>query len=489
MIFKKLGVYGWKEQDENLALASLLTGDPMLLIGNHGCAKTHLANRIAQALVKRFLVYDASKAMFEDVLGYPNVEKLKQGVVEYVPSKVTVWDKEFILIDELNRAVPELQSKWLELIRSRKIMGYETKVKWVWSAMNPMTYSATQILDEALIGRFALFVYPPDVLQMGEDDRIRVTKLINGDDAPAMKEWMPDNKNGKSISIIDIKQTGEKLNSMLYKAAGHFFRLKEEMETLSEFLAKFACLLTQETKGEISLDGRRLGFIYRNILANRAVELAKAEVFAVENGSFVDSARYVVQSSIPIGLTDGSPKREESIHKIEICFDLLSSYFQKSSEIHKVDLIYELFTTKDVMRKTEILINENLGEFVCSKAWNDLINSGQDITLLAYTALQVEARLPGTIPQELLESLSHKVSGSKLSSNCISNLQADSIEYLDEIESLLKHESNLEQIIAYSRVEKLVEYDSLTMEDIEDTKTAIKKDVLTFENLIRNGGE
>lgn len=46
--------------------------DP-LLIGNHGCAKTHLANSIAEALGKRFLVYDASKTMFEDVLGYPNV--------------------------------------------------------------------------------------------------------------------------------------------------------------------------------------------------------------------------------------------------------------------------------------------------------------------------------------------------------------------------------------------------------------------------------
>jgi len=40
--------------------------------------------------------------------------------------------------------------------------------------MNPMTYSATQALDEALVGRFALFVYPPDVLQMSEEHRIRV---------------------------------------------------------------------------------------------------------------------------------------------------------------------------------------------------------------------------------------------------------------------------------------------------------------------------
>ena len=127
MILKQLGIFGWKEADENLVLASLLTGDPLLLIGNHGCAKTHVANKVAQALGRRFLVYDASKAMFEDVLGYPNVEKLKHGVVEYVPSPVTIWDKELVLIDELNRAVPELQSKWLEIIRSRKIMGFPTQ--------------------------------------------------------------------------------------------------------------------------------------------------------------------------------------------------------------------------------------------------------------------------------------------------------------------------------------------------------------------------
>ena len=34
-----------------------------------------------------------------------------------------------MLIDDLNRAVPELQSKWLEVIRSRKIMGLDTQVK------------------------------------------------------------------------------------------------------------------------------------------------------------------------------------------------------------------------------------------------------------------------------------------------------------------------------------------------------------------------
>ena len=139
MILKKLGVFGWKVADKNLVLASLLTGDPLLLIGNHWCAKTHVANKVAQALGRRFLVYDASKRMFEDILGYPNVEKLKEGIVEYVPSPVTVWDKELILVDELSHAVPELQSKWLEIIRSRKILKAGTVPSAPFAASIPLS--------------------------------------------------------------------------------------------------------------------------------------------------------------------------------------------------------------------------------------------------------------------------------------------------------------------------------------------------------------
>ena len=86
MLLAKPSIYGWNEQDENRVVASLLTGDPLPVIGNHGCAKTHVANKVAEVLGKKFLVYDASKAMFADVLGYPNVEELKEGVVVLVPT-------------------------------------------------------------------------------------------------------------------------------------------------------------------------------------------------------------------------------------------------------------------------------------------------------------------------------------------------------------------------------------------------------------------
>jgi len=484
MLLEKLGIFGWKEADENLVMASLLTGDPLLLIGNHGAAKTHIANKVAQSLQRPFLVYDASKAMFEDVLGYPNISKLKEGVVEYVPSKVTIWDKELILIDELNRAIPELQSKWLEIIRSRKIMGFSTMVKWVWAAMNPLSYSATQVLDEALIGRFAIFLYPPDVLQMNEADRIKVTTHINGDDAPSLNEWSEGNRI-ETVSRQDVSEVGEKLTSILKSAAKHFSHLKKEMSTLSEFLAKFADLLVRETKGEVALDGRRLGFIYRNILANRAIEIAKAQILDLAAINFVDSARYVLQSSIPVGINDESLKRDEAIHKMEICFDLLSSYFAEDSEISKIDIIYELFTTDDLMRKAEILLTENLREFVCCKAWNDLLKTDGDITLLAYTALQVEAHRPGIVPAELLESISKKVESARLSSSCIPMLRNKSIEYIDEIEALLDQESELARIVAYGQVKKMINSGPVSIAKITDTKNLIRKNINTFRDLIK----
>ena len=485
MILETLGIYGWKDKDQNLLLSSILTGDPLLMIGRHGSAKSAVCAKLANALNRKFMPYDASKAVFEDLIGFPNIKKLGEGVVEYVPSSITLWTQEYVLIDELNRAIPELQSKWLEIIRARRVMGFETQVKWVWAAMNPMSYSATQALDEALIGRFAFFVYPPDVLQMEEQDRVKVTEHINGDDAPAISVWNPE-QSCLTVAKQDVEQIGQQMTRMLQKAARHFNALREQYSTLSLFLARFADLLMRESKGEISLDGRRLGFIYRNILANRAVEIAKSEVIGTAIPDFVKSARYVVQSSIPVGLNDESLKKEEAVHKMEICFDLLSSFFAEGSDMEKVNIIYELFTTKDLMRKAEILLTANLGEFAASKAWNDLINGEQDITLLAYTALQVEARRPGTVPRELLEGLSRKVSGEKLSSKCIPNLQGECIEFVEEVEELLDQQSDLAKIVAYSHVAKLARKQNLDLNDIEQTREANEKDLETFELLISN---
>jgi hypothetical protein len=319
---------------------------------------------------------------------------------------------------------------------------------------------------------------------MDEEDRIRVAMHINGDDAPSLSEWT----GGVSASTVPksgVAEVGAKMRETLMVAGRHFLRLREQMPTLAEFLAKFADLLMRETKGEVALDGRRLGFIHRNLLANRAVELAKAAVFQTQLPGFVQSARYVVQSSIPVGLNDESLKREEAVHKMEICFDLLSSYFEEGAELARVNMIYELFTTPDPMRKAELLLTQPLGEMALSKAWTDLMAGENDLTLLAYTALQVEARRPGTVPQELMASLSAKIMPGELSTHCISRLEGDAVEYIDEVEQLLEQNTDLARLVAYHRVSELVDTGNINPRTIKAIGDAIREDIRVFEALLK----
>ena len=487
MLLEKLGIYGWRESEENLLLTSLLTGDPLLLIGPHGCAKTYLASRIAQAMGRRFVAYDASKAMFEDVLGYPNLEKLKQGTVDYVPGPLTIWDKEMILIDELNRALPEMQSKWLEIVRSRRIMGLSTRVRWAWAAMNPHVYAGTQALDRALLGRFALYVCPPTVLEMSEADRIKVTQAVSDDDAPALNEWLEENVGeGSQNREVSLRPAAQLLTRTLRSAARHYRNLREDLWQLPLFLSRLAELLRGETQGEISLDGRRLGFLYRNILAYRSIELARAELAAAAPLSALgDSARLVIEASIPLGLDDSLMDEEKARHQLELCCDLLSDFFKPGSELSRLDAIYELCTTHDLRRKAQILLEEDLGDLVKSRGWQQLVTGERDITPLAYIALRVEACCPGTIPPEILGGLSRRISVEKLSTRSLQPLRGEEIEYLDQVEGLLHTaETDLEKVVTLERIRELTQAKGLSDKAIRETEDLIRSDVDWLNGLL-----
>jgi len=489
MILEGLNVYGWPERDENLLLASLLTGDPLLLIGRHGCAKTYLATQVAGALGRRFVAYDASKAMFEDVLGYPNLEQLKQGRVEYVPGPLTVWDKEMTLIDELNRALPELQSKWLELTRSRRIMGLPTGLKWVWAAMNPPTYAGTQALDSALLGRFAIFLYPPEALEMTEADRINVTETIAADDAPALSIWQ------EGCDAVDrfhmekrLTDWGDvSLTDILKRAARHYADLKADMAQLPLFLSRLAELAHRESQGQIQLDGRRLGFLYRSILANRAVELARAGGSGRRSLSMLsESVKYTLTAGIPSGLDDGLMDAEKARHCLELCFDLLSDFLEPGSELSRLDAIYELCTTRDLRRKVELLLDADLGELARCRGWQSIAGDEErDVATLAYIALLVEARHPGRIPPEILSALGERVAPIRFSTRSLPPLVGEDVEYLDQVEALvLEADNELETVVALEHVRDLIKSEAVSSEAISETETAIATDLAWLERVM-----
>lgn len=261
-MLEKLGVYGMDEI-EDFILASLVTGDPILLIGDIGSAKTLLSRRLAEALGLKFHSYDASKALFEDVIGFPNPESFKEGKIEYAKTDVSIWDKEFILIDEVSRAEPTMQNKWLEVIRERSIMGKKIKnLKYIFGAMNPpKNYLGTNYLDRALAGRFSLFIEVPPITSMGKEDMKKVIKAVSEEDAPMISKK-------RRINSLDLK-------NFIKRARENFQKVERKYDNI---ITKYISNLIEELKKEeIEIDGRRAGMIRRNIIGLISVKITNGK--------------------------------------------------------------------------------------------------------------------------------------------------------------------------------------------------------------------
>ena len=304
-LLEKLNIYGLNGL-EDIIISGLVTGDPVLLIGRHGTAKTLLARRLAQALQLNFIAYDASKALFDDVVGFPNPKSLAEGKVDYIPTPISIWDKEFILIDEISRATPSMQNKWLEIIRSRQLMGKPIpNLKYVFAAMNPPgSYIGSIALDIALAGRFAFIVSVPEVHQMTSEEIENVIDNISEDDAIVLR----------MSNVIASKPLGDNLKELLLAAQKSFTEIKQKYDvTISEYIKKILQLFLLQN---LKLDGRRLGMIKRNILSFLAVKTVKYGIENVNNNIF-DYFYTCLLNSLPYEVT-GETLKEEALQSIHM---------------------------------------------------------------------------------------------------------------------------------------------------------------------------
>jgi MoxR-like ATPase len=274
-LLASLGLFGL-EAVEVPVLCALVTGDPLLLVGSHGAAKTALARALARLLGLRFQAYDASKALFEDLVGFPDPASLASGLIRYVPTPLSIWDREFVLLDELSRAAPSMQNKWLEVVRSRTVMGAPLPaLRHVFAAMNPPDYLGAGPLDAALVGRFAWVVRVPEVASMGEDDQLRVVRALSDDDSPLLGGLL---RGGAAADLVRAEERAgaeplrERLLSLLEAARVLVpLLLEEHGAALAGWAQKVALALRP---AGLVLDGRRLGMLHRNAAAALAVRRA-----------------------------------------------------------------------------------------------------------------------------------------------------------------------------------------------------------------------
>ena len=89
---RQLGVFGY-DQVEDVILAALVTGDPLLLIGKAGTGKTFLLNSLSEALGLEHRHYNASLIAFDDLVGFPYPVDGGESI-RYIETPATIWQAE-----------------------------------------------------------------------------------------------------------------------------------------------------------------------------------------------------------------------------------------------------------------------------------------------------------------------------------------------------------------------------------------------------------
>ncbi len=181
LITEPLGLYGWTRH-EPVLLAALLSEEPLLLIGPHGCAKSFVLERLAESLGLAFRCYNASLINYDDLVGIP-MPNADRTALEFITTPESIWEAGVVFIDEINRTRPDLQNKLFPIIHECRVQGRALKhLRYRWAAMNPPpddddlaasdpAYLGAEPLDAALADRFPFIVPVPTWEDLSEADQ------------------------------------------------------------------------------------------------------------------------------------------------------------------------------------------------------------------------------------------------------------------------------------------------------------------------------
>lgn len=216
-LLEGLGISGW-DKLEPAIFCALKTGTPINLVGDKGTSKTEFCHRMGIALMGkdcRFQKYDTPDATLDQILGFMNLKKMEEGMVDFVKTGTSIWNKNVVLWDEINRVSPMFQGKLLEVVRSGKIHGLETEVKFQFATCNPPRAAANSVghevyfLGDAMASRF-FYVHVPKTTPELYDAAMRfgnVRKAFDTNDSKAIAECCKD------IATFWLEFSHEKPNS------------------------------------------------------------------------------------------------------------------------------------------------------------------------------------------------------------------------------------------------------------------------------------
>ncbi len=330
MILSKLGIHGFSSSQETSILASMLCGEPCLLIGPPGTAKTELVNAIGAALredSKRlnpdnkdkwfsYQVYDASKINFEDLFGYPDINALKLNPpsVRYISTPSSIWGKELIAFDELNRCAEDRQSNLFEIIRSRKLHGTPTGNLFIFSTMNPFGDQGTIEMSDALVDRHLFYIKLDPFSSLLPSDRKKVIKRVGQVDGLGFRYWGNveekfDISNDKiNDTLADI---GQEIRTLFTSAMQHYKDVQQNMadcftividQVVESFANNFQDSSIKIAK-ECTISGRRAASILRGLIAVRSLQYAMSSIYSYQIEEIETTLINTIKCAVPIGIS------------------------------------------------------------------------------------------------------------------------------------------------------------------------------------------
>jgi hypothetical protein len=409
------------------------------MIGPPGTAKTEIVAYLGAAMREssrrkhpdrpqdwfKYHIYDASKINFEDLIGWPDVQKLKDDKeVAFIPSPTTIWDKQLIGLDELNRCVKERQSNFFEIIRSRKLCGMPTGVLFIFSSMNPFQDVGTEEMSDALVDRHLFYLRFNAFDEMMEEDREKVMVRTGALDSVGLRYWT---KKDFQLDISDDKvndylaDIGDDINKVVEKAGEVYEELEADMEefihlTINRMVTRFRSEFKgdqNKVKDNIRITGRRATMMRKAALAYRAIEMASGCLLGQKMDKPEAAFYNCFQMCIPVGVAG-----KVDVSAVERAFELVKDTVlttwktvrdSKDSKI-PVDVLYELAGSEDPFRKLEILLDYDIESMSKKKAWSDIKFSdaederGPSISTMLYLlSLKTTLVPPHLIDDEMIE--------------------------------------------------------------------------------------
>lgn len=155
---------------------ALLTGGHVLIEGAPGLAKTRAVKLFAQTVATGFSRIQATPDLLPADLTGTNIFRQETGSFDFMAGPLF---SNVVLVDEINRAPPKVQSALLEAMGEGQItVGGETRKLampfLVAGTQNPLEHEGTYPLPEAQLDRFMFFV---DVAMPTLDEEKRILAL------------------------------------------------------------------------------------------------------------------------------------------------------------------------------------------------------------------------------------------------------------------------------------------------------------------------